>query len=630
MAQKKDGQNTLKSVGVVFSFMLKRYKFLFALVIVGILASSWAMVQSTLFTRTLIDEYIAPMVMAAQQGQTPDFGPLGAAIGRLVVVALIGVLSMYMYNRLMVTISQGTLRDLRVEVFEHMESLPIQYFDTHAHGDIMSIYTNDIDTLRQLMSQTVPNFINSCVTLVMVFVSMVALSLPLTGVTLAMVAVMLFASARIGAASAKHFGDQQKNLGDVNGFIEETISGQKVVKVFCHERLAIADFHKRNHALRDSATKANTLAGILMPVVFALGQISYVLCAIVGSYIAVSSGLISLGTLVSFLSLNQSFTEPITRISQQLSAITQAGAGAARILEMLAQKSEEDEGYVDLVRVRQAADGSLEESQERTGKWAWKHPHQKEGTVTYMPLMGELVMDGVDFGYVPEKQILHDIRLFALPGQKIAFVGATGAGKTTITNLINRFYDIDDGKVRYDGINITKIKKPALRRSLGMVLQDPHLFTGSVMDNIRYGRLDATDEECIAAAQLVSAHDFIKRLPEGYNTQITGDGGNLSAGQRQLLTIARAAVADPPALILDEATSSIDTRTEQLVQAGMDALMKGRTTFVIAHRLSTVRDADCIMVMEQGRIIERGTHDELIAARGRYFELYTGNQIGAE
>ncbi|MDI9590199.1 MAG: ABC transporter ATP-binding protein [Acidobacteriota bacterium] len=606
----------------IFAFMWKRYKLPFVAVVAGILVSAWATLQSTLFPQTLIDDYITPMT---ESGGT-DLSALSGAVGRLAIVALVGVGASYLYNRLMVTISQGTLRDLRINVFEHMESLPINYFDSHAHGDTMSIYTNDIDTLRQLISQTIPQFVNSGVTIVMTLVSMLVLSMPLTIVTLAMVGLMFVITGKIGGTASKHFAEQQRSLGKVNGFIEETVSGQRVVKVFCHEDRSVDEFLTLNHQLRDSSMSANRLSNVLMPMVMAVGNASYVICAVAGSLIALGTGALSLGTLVSFLALNKSFNQPISQISMQLSAITQASAGAGRVLGLLAEESEADEGYVELVRCSME-DGQVKECTELTGQWAWRHPHSVSGTTTYMPQMGELMMDSVDFGYVPDKQILSGVSLYALPGQKIAFVGATGAGKTTITNLINRFYDIDDGKIRYDGININKIKKADLRRSLGMVLQDPHLFTGTVMDNIRYGRLDATDEECIRATKLVSAHDFIKRLPDGYDTQITGDGGNLSAGQRQLLTIARAAVADPPALILDEATSSVDTRTEQLVQSGMDALMNGRTTFVIAHRLSTVRDADAIILLDQGKIIERGTHDELIAAKGRYYQLYTGNQI---
>ena len=625
--QANDGGDAgLASLLAILGISWKRYRLQYLIVLAGILVYAWATLQSTLFTQSLIDDYIMPML----EGESADFGPLLQALMRLAAISACGVLGSIVYNRLMVNVSQGTLRDLRIDVFEHMESLPIKYFDSHPHGDIMSTYTNDIDTLRQLISQTIPQVVSSGVTIVITLASMLVLSVPLTAVSLVMVAIMLLVSSRLGSASGRHFGEQQARLGEVNGFIEETMSGQKVVKVFCHEQRSIEQFHELNHQLRDSSMQANRLSNALMPAVTALGNVSYVLVAIVGSVIALGSGSISLGTLVSFLSLNKSFTQPFSQLSQQTSTITQGYAGAARVLQMLGEPSEVDDGYVELVNAKLDEDHQVVEVAEKTGRYAWKHPHKDKGTVTYMPLLGELVVDGVDFGYTPEKQVLHDVSLFALPGQKIAFVGGTGAGKTTIINLVNRFYDIDGGKIRYDGINIEKIRKADLRRSLGIVLQDPHLFTGTVMDNIRYGRLDATDEECIEAAKLVSADDFISRLAQGYDTMICGDGGNLSQGQRQLLTIARAAVADPPALILDEATSSIDTHTEQLVQAGMDALMKDRTTFVIAHRLSTIKDADTIIVLEQGRVLERGTHDQLLAARGKYYELYTGNQLEGE
>ena len=542
-------------------------------------------------------------------------------------VYAIGILCAYTYNRIMVNVSQGTMRSLRVELFEHMESLPIRYFDTHAHGDIMSVYTNDVDTLRQLISQSIPQLVNSAVTIVTTFISMFLLDLPLTLITLAMVCLMLLVTSRIAGKSAVYFARQQRDLGAVNGYIEEMMNGQKVVKVFCHEQKSLEQFRVLNEQLRDSAEKANIFSNITMPVNGNLGNISYVLCAVVGALLALNGYLgLTLGTLVSFLTLNKNSTQPVSQISQQTNSIVMAMAGAQRIFDLLDETPEEDNGYVELVNAKENPDGSLTETPERTGLWAWRHPHKAEGTVTYTKLAGDVTFNDVDFGYDPDKIVLHNIRLYATPGQKIAFVGSTGAGKTTITNLINRFYDIADGKIRYDGININKIKKPDLRHSLGMVLQDTHLFTGTVMDNIRYGRLDATDEECIAAAKLANADGFIRRLPEGYQTVLTGDGSNLSQGQRQLLSIARAAVADPPVLILDEATSSIDTRTETLVQEGMDRLMKGRTTFVIAHRLSTVKNADCIMVLEQGRIIERGTHDQLLEEKGRYYQLYTGKR----
>ena len=619
-------QQQLRAMGRVLGYMLKDYKFSFFMVVVCILGSALATLRGTLFMQSLIDDYIVPLTRA----QTPDYSALAGALLSVAVTYGIGILCAYAYNRIMVNVSQGTMRNLREELFQHMESLPIRYFDTHAHGDIMSVYTNDVDTLRQLMSQSIPQVINSSVTIVTSFVSMLVLDIPLTIITVAIIGVMVFTTSKIAAKSSVYFARQQKDLGRVNGYIEEMMDGQKVVKVFCHENKSLEQFKKLNDELRESTDKANTFSNISMPVNVNLGNVSYVLCAVVGAIFALRGYLgLTLGTLVSFLTLNKNSTQPVSQISQQLNSIVMAMAGAQRIFDLMDQEPETDNGYVELVNVKENPDGTLTEVKERTGVWAWRHPHQADGTVTYKKLEGDITFHGVDFGYEENRIVLHDIQLYATPGQKIAFVGSTGAGKTTITNLINRFYDIADGKIRYDGININKIRKGDLRRSLGMVLQDTHLFTGTVMDNIRYGRLDATDEECIAAAKLANADGFIRRLPDGYQTMLTGDGANLSQGQRQLLAIARTAVADPPVLILDEATSSIDTRTETLVQQGMDGLMYGRTTFVIAHRLSTVKNADCIMVLEQGRIIERGTHDQLIEAKGRYYQLYTGNAIGA-
>lgn len=619
-------QQQLHAMGRVLKYMLKNYKFSFFMVVVCILGSALATLRGTLFMQSLIDDYIVPLT----QAQTPDFSELAAAIASVAITYLIGIICAYGYNRIMVNISQGTMRNLRIELFQHMESLPIRYFDTHAHGDIMSVYTNDVDTLRQLISQSIPQVINSGVTILTSFISMFVLDIPLTIITLAIIGIMLYVTSKIAAKSSVYFAKQQKDLGAVNGFIEEMMDGQKVVKVFCHEDKSLEQFRKLNDELRDSADKANTFSNISMPVNMNLGNVSYVLCAVVGAIFALNGYLgLTLGTLVSFLTLNKNSTQPVSQISQQLNSIAMAMAGAQRIFDMMDEQPEEDNGYVELVNAKENSDGSLTESEERTNVWAWKHRHKADGTITYTKLEGDITFDDVDFGYEEGKIVLHNIKLYATPGQKIAFVGSTGAGKTTITNLINRFYDIADGKIRYDGININKIKKSDLRRSLGIVLQDTHLFTGTVMDNIRYGRLDATDEECIAAAKFANADGFIRRLPDGYQTLLTGDGSNLSQGQRQLLAIARAAVADPPVLILDEATSSIDTRTETLVQEGMDSLMNGRTTFVIAHRLSTVKNADCIMVLEQGRIIERGTHEQLIEEKGRYYQLYTGNAISA-
>ena len=595
------------------------------LVIVGMLifVSVLANVQGTMFIQKLIDDYITPMLTM----DVPDYHPLAMAILRVAGFYAVGVAATYIYNRIMINVTQGVLRNLRDDLFAHMEKLPIKYFDTHAHGDIMSVYTNDTDTIRQMVSQSMPQVFNSAITVVSVFISMVILSVPLTIVTLVMVAVMLVVTARTAGISGRYFLQQQRDIGKVNGFIEEMMEGQKVVKVFCHEEENIQKFNELNENLYHSADRANYLVNIVGPVNMQLGNVSYVVCAIVGGALSLSgiTGL-SLGSLASFLTFNRSFNMPINQISQQLNSIVMAMAGAERIFKMLDEEPETDNGYVTLVHVKEE-NGRLVESKSRTGRWAWRHEHQADHSVDYVEVKGDVVFDGVDFGYNDEKIVLHDVQLFATPGQKIAFVGSTGAGKTTITNLINRFYDIQDGKIRYDGINVNKIRKADLRRSLGIVLQDTHLFTGTVMDNIRYGKLDATDEEVIAAAKLANADGFIRHLPEGYDTVLTGDGANLSQGQRQLLAIARAAIADPPVLILDEATSSIDTRTERIVQDGMDKLMKGRTTFVIAHRLSTVKNSDCIMVLEQGRIIERGTHDQLIEEQGKYYQLYTGNAI---
>ena len=622
METKQPRRSAMPVLNRVVRYMLRSYWPLFLLVICCILVSAVATVIAATFPQTLVDDYIIPMLSGGSQ----DFSGLWAELRKLIALMAVGVVAGFAYNRIMVIIGQGTMRRLRNDLFRKMESLPIKYFDTHAHGDIMSVYTNDVDTLRQLMSQSIPQIINSTITMVATLVTMLLLNPVLTIISLVTAAIMLTVTSNFSKLSGKYYVQQQKNLGIVDGFIEEMLDGQKVVKVFCHEEAAKADFRKVNEALRQSADLANRYANLLMPINANIGWLSYALVAIVGAILGIN-GLagVTLGTVITFVGLNKSFTQPITQVSMQINFVVTAAAGASRVFDLMDQEPEKDEGYVELVDAKENADGTMSEASERTNVWAWKHPHKADGTVTYTKLEGGVVFDSVDFGYDEKKMVLHDISLWAKPGQKIAFVGATGAGKTTITNLINRFYDIADGKIRYDGININKIKKPDLRRSLGIVLQDTHLFTGTVMENIRYGRLDATDEECMAAASLANADGFIRRLPDGYDTMLTGDGANLSQGQRQLLAIARAAVADPPVLILDEATSSIDTRTEKLVQDGMDALMTGRTTFVIAHRLSTVRNADCIMVMDQGRIIERGTHDELIEKKGKYYQLYTGN-----
>lgn len=619
--KQKTKEKPLAIMKRLFSYILKRYKIHCIAVILLIIISSLANIIGTMFMKNLIDDYILPFI---KEGNT-DFRPLLKALIMMGAVYYLGAFCTWVYNRIMVNVTQGTLKNIRNDLFKHMEKLPIKYYDTHAHGDIMSIYTNDTDALRQMISQGIPQFIASGITVFGVLVSMIILNVPLTIITLIMVGIMFFVTKKIAQKSGAYFVKQQKSLGKVNGYIEEMMEGQKVVKVFCHEEESIKEFDKINEELCERADNANKYANILMPVMANIGNISYVLTAISGALLAIYNvGNFTLGGLASFLQFNKTFNQPIAQLSQQLNGIVMALAGAERIFELIDEVPELDEGYVELVNASINDDGIIKEVKERTGIWAWKHYHKEDNTTTYQKVEGDVVFEHVDFGYNDEKIILHDIELYAKPGQKIAFVGATGAGKTTITNLINRFYDIQDGKIRYDGINVNKIKKDDLRRSLGIVLQDTHLFTGSVMENIRYGKLDATDEEVIAAAKLANADYFIKHLPNGYDTILTGDGNNLSQGQRQLLSIARAAIADPPVLILDEATSSIDTRTEKIVQEGMDNLMHGRTVFVIAHRLSTIKNSDVIMVLDKGHIIERGNHESLIDKKGIYYQLYTG------
>ena len=618
-------KNPGKILKRLLSMIFEKYWLHAIIVVICIFVNTFASIQGTLFTKTLIDDYIALLLTQS----TPDFAPLLSAIIRVAIIYALGIVASFTQQNLMIYVAQGSLLSIRKKIFESMERLPIKYFDTHSHGEIMSIYTNDVDTLRQLISQSMIQLVSSVVTIVWTFVTMVMLSVPLTIVTIIMIALMMVASTTVLKHSSTNFVKQQKSIGQVNGFIEEMVTGQKVVKVFCHESENIEEFNKLNDELYDSAYNANKYANSMGPISMQLGNLSYVICAVVGGILALSTkSSLTVGAVASFLALNRSFTMPINQVANQFNSIIMALAGADRIFKLMDEEPETDEGYVELVNVR-IEDGKLIETKDRTNKWAWKHIHQADGTVDLVPLEGDVLLDTVDFSYTGEKLVLEDVSVYAYAGQKIAFVGSTGAGKTTITNLINRFYDIQDGKIRYDGINVNKIKKGDLRRSLGMVLQDTHLFTETVMENIRYGRLDATDEEVIAAAKIANADTFIDRLPDGYNTVLTGDGGNLSQGQRQLLAIARAAVADPPALILDEATSSIDTRTEKIVQAGMDNLMKGRTTFVIAHRLSTIKNADCIVVLEKGKIIEKGSHEELLEKKGKYYQLYTGNSITA-